>query len=310
MDPGRDREASSSERMAEMGLDSQAIQRRLEAVRFTDDDRARVRSLAPILDAFATRGADLFVRYLLDAGALGHAASDPLVRQISELKRAHIRAMAVGEYGDRYVCERIALARLYGEAGLEVSWFLGGFRHLITAIGREILALRSDGAAEAFASYLSLEKVAFFDIALMVDTLIFERERTIGLQKEAIRGLSTPVLRVRPGLLVLPLIGLVDEERSSQLTAQLLREIQANRARAAVVDVTGVVGLDAGVANHLLLTIEAARVMGAVIILSGISPEIAETVVSLGIDLGGVRTAGDLELGVAAAEALLAPYRE
>ena len=132
-----------------------------------------------------------------------------------------------------------------------------------------------------------------------------ERERIIREQQEAIRELSTPVLQVRERLLILPIIGLIDPSRARQLTEQLLRGIRANRAKVVVIDITGVAAMDANVANHLVLTVESARLLGARVIVTGLSPEIAQTLVNIGVDLGKMNTVGDLQGGIEEAERLL-----
>jgi rsbT co-antagonist protein RsbR len=132
-----------------------------------------------------------------------------------------------------------------------------------------------------------------------------ERERVIRQQQEAIRELSTPVLQVRERLLILPIIGVIDPQRARQLTSQLLRAIRANRAKVVVIDVTGVAAVDAGVANHLVQTVEAARLLGATVIATGLSPEIAQTLVTIGVDLSEMATVGDLQGGIEEAERLL-----
>jgi len=141
-----------------------------------------------------------------------------------------------------------------------------------------------------------------------------ERERIIRQQQEAIRELSTPVLQVRERLLILPIIGLIDPQRARQLTEQLLRGIRTNRARVVVIDITGVAAMDATVANHLVQTVEASRLLGATVIVTGLSPEIAQTLVTIGVDLGKMNTVGDLQGGIEEAERLLgykvAPFGE
>jgi len=132
-----------------------------------------------------------------------------------------------------------------------------------------------------------------------------ERERVIREQQEAIRVLSTPVLQVRERLLILPIIGVIDPQRSRQLTEQLLRGIRTNRAKVVVIDITGVPVMDASVANHLVQTVEATRLLGATVIITGLSPEIAQTLVTIGVDLGKMNTVGDLQGGIEEAERLL-----
>jgi len=132
-----------------------------------------------------------------------------------------------------------------------------------------------------------------------------ERERVIRQQQEAIRELSTPVLQVRERLLILPIIGVIDPQRARQLTEQLLRGIRTNRAKVVVIDITGVAAMDATVANHLVQTVEASRLLGATVIVTGLSPEIAQTLVTIGLDLGKMNTVGDLQGGIEQAERLL-----
>ena len=132
-----------------------------------------------------------------------------------------------------------------------------------------------------------------------------ERERVIRQQQEAIRELSTPVLQVRERLLILPIIGVIDPHRARQLTEQLLRGIRTNRAKVVVIDITGVAAMDATVANHLVQTVEASRLLGATVIVTGLSPEIAQTIVNIGVDLGKMNTVGDLQGGIEQAERLL-----
>src|SRR5918996_3426266 len=132
-----------------------------------------------------------------------------------------------------------------------------------------------------------------------------ERERIIRQQQEAIRELSTPVLQVRERILILPIIGVLDNQRAHQLTEQLLAGIRNNRAKVVVIDITGVPDVDSEVANHLVQTVDASRLMGASVILTGLSPEIAQTLVTIGVDLDKMNTVGDLQGGVEEAEHLL-----
>jgi rsbT co-antagonist protein RsbR len=136
-------------------------------------------------------------------------------------------------------------------------------------------------------------------------SFVQERERIIRQQQEAIRELSTPVLQVRERLLILPIIGLIDPQRARQLTEQLLQGIRANRAKVVVMDITGVPSIDSNVANYLVQTVDASRLMGANVIVTGLSPEIAQTLVVIGVDLSKMDTVGDLQGGIEKAERML-----
>jgi rsbT co-antagonist protein RsbR len=154
-------------------------------------------------------------------------------------------------------------------------------------------------------TFLSLMKLTFLDIGLAIDTYINSRERTIREQQEAIQELPTPVLPFREGMLLVPIIGLIDTHRARLLTEQLLGAVRDNRAKVVVMDITGVQAIDSKVANHMVQTVEAARLMGAIVIVAGVSPEIAQTMVTLGIDLGRMTTVGDLQSGIERAEEIL-----
>jgi rsbT co-antagonist protein RsbR len=136
-------------------------------------------------------------------------------------------------------------------------------------------------------------------------SFVQERERVIREQQDAIRELSTPVLQVRERLLILPIIGVLDDQRAQQLTEQLLKGIRRHRAKVVVIDITGVPDVDQGVANSLVQTVDASRLMGAGVIITGLSSEMAQTLVTIGVDLSKMDTVGDLQEGIEAAERLL-----
>jgi rsbT co-antagonist protein RsbR len=179
-----------------------------------------------------------------------------------------------------------------------------------------VLLLRDVLARELFSKYASdftaLNQVfdAYEPAANRIATtvgvgFVQERERVIRQQQEAIRELSTPVLPVRERLLILPIIGVIDPHRARQLTEQLLVGVRSHRAKVVVMDITGVPAIDVKVANHLVQTVEAARLLGATVIVTGLSPEIAQTLVTIGVDLGKMNTVGDLQGGIEEAERLL-----
>jgi rsbT co-antagonist protein RsbR len=128
---------------------------------------------------------------------------------------------------------------------------------------------------------------------------------TIQAQAATIQELSTPVLTVWKGVLVMPLVGVLDTRRAQQMNESLLQEIARQQASVALVDITGVTVLDTRVANHLLETVRAAAMLGARVILTGVSPVNAQTVVKLGIDVSAFETAGSLQAGLAKAIALV-----
>lgn len=189
--------------------------------------------------------------------------------------------------------------------GMSPEEIVGGMLTLRDVYGRSLFT-EYDEDKERLSDALDVyEPVANQILNIVAMAFIFEREKIVRQQQEAIMELSTPVLQVREGMLILPIVGLLDSQRAQQFTEQLLRGIRDTRARVAVVDITGVPSVDSRVANHLLQTVDASKLMGASVVVTGLSPEIAQTLVALGIDLGRMTTVGDLQGGIEEAERLL-----
>jgi rsbT co-antagonist protein RsbR len=139
---------------------------------------------------------------------------------------------------------------------------------------------------------------ALWQVSTMLDTLglvtieayQLGREQVIERQQQELLDLSTPVIKIWDGIVAVPLIGTLDSERTQVVMESLLEAIVHNEAGIAIIDITGVPTVDTQVAQHLLKTVAAARLMGAECIISGIRPQIAQTIVHLGVELGDVTT--------------------
>ena len=182
---------------------------------------------------------------------------------------------------------------------------LGGMLTLRDVYGRSLFQRYQKDLQRLLKALDIYEPVANKILSIVALAFLEEREKVVRQQQEAIRELSTPVLQFREGMLLLPIVGVIDSHRARQLTEQLLRAIRLYRAKIVVMDITGVPAVDSKVANHLLQTVEACRLMGAVVIATGLSPEIAQALVALGVDLGKMRTVGDLLGGIEEAELIL-----
>lgn len=143
---------------------------------------------------------------------------------------------------------------------------------------------------EIWNTNLLLDKLALFTTEAYVTT----REEMIGRQQQELLELSTPVVKLWDGILALPIIGTLDSARTQVVMESLLEAVVQTNSRYAIIDITGVPTVDTLVAQHLLKTITAARLMGAECIISGVRPQIAQTIVHLGIDLAQVITKAKL----------------
>jgi anti-anti-sigma regulatory factor len=123
--------------------------------------------------------------------------------------------------------------------------------------------------------------------------------QVIAAQRLVLSQLSTPLIPISPEVLVMPLIGTIDDERAQQIVATLLDGVARARARVVIVDITGVAVVDTQVAGGLLRAARAVKLLGAQVVLTGVGPEVAQTLVSLGVDLGGLVTRSTVQTGIA-----------
>jgi anti-anti-sigma factor len=130
------------------------------------------------------------------------------------------------------------------------------------------------------------------------------QDEIIATQRRLIRDLSTPIMPVSDSVLVVPLIGAIDSARAAQITESLLAVVSREQTQVLIVDITGVPVVDTGVVNHILQTASAARLLGTRVVLVGIGPEVAQTIVQLGIDLSSIVTRSTLQDGLQYANAL------
>ena len=173
----------------------------------------------------------------------------------------------------------------------EVATFVLSLKRPIFTRIREDLAADPRGLADA--TWAITEVV---DRLALWTTEVFQkaREDVISRQQQDLLELSTPVVKLWEGILALPMIGTLDSARTQIVMESLLQRIVETGADVAILDITGVPTVDTLTAQHLLKTVTAARLMGAECIISGIRPQIAQTIVHLGVDLGDIVTKGSL----------------
>jgi len=265
---------------------------------------ALMRELVTHLAQHRTALREEWVDRITDAHLLGAMTREEIFAEATSVYDTYVEALetrtleALEAYAQN-LSERII------PRGVETHEVVGIVLLLRDVLARSLFA-KYHGDTSILNRVFDVYEPAANSIAITVAVgFVRERERVIREQQEAIRELSTPVLQVRERLLILPMIGLLDPHRARQLMEQLLRAIRANRAKVVVLDITGVAVMDASVANHMILTVDSARLLGARVIVTGLSPEIAQTLVNIGVDLSKMNTVGDLQGGIEEAERLL-----
>jgi len=292
-------------------IDAAELERRKAWVELGVDDLEQLRSLAAALATDRDEIVEQLVEHFReDPETAGAFTSEADLERFRALQREYLDLVAAGDLERDYAVNRVEIGALHQRMGIDPKWYVGGcsfrLRHLVARL-----------PAPDPAAWQAVEKLIFLDLSLVLDTYLAVRERTIRDQQDAIREmtlrqqrdmireLSTPVLQIRQGLLMLPIVGSIDSQRAQMLTQAVLEAIRDRRSRVVVLDITGVPAVDSAVANHLVQTVDACRLMGASVVLTGLSPEVAQTLVTLGIDLSTMITVGDLEGGLAAADRLL-----
>jgi rsbT co-antagonist protein RsbR len=263
-----------------------------------------LRELVTYLHHNRTQLREEWVRRITDAQLLRVMTPEEIFSEVTAVYENYVDALETGSVETLQDYARDLSERIIPR-GVETREVLGIVLLLRDVLARSLFDKYQDDP-DRLNRILDAYEPAANRIAETVGvSFVEERERVIREQQAAIRELSTPVLQVRDQLLILPIIGVLDAQRARQLTEQLLDAIQTNRAKVVVIDITGVAAIDLAVANHLVQTVSAARLMGASAIITGLSSGIAQTLVDLGVDLSTMKTVGDLQGGLEEAERLL-----
>jgi rsbT co-antagonist protein RsbR len=254
-----------------------------------------------------TRGRDLRAEWLKDLGkslgkaAQGRISAEDLEQQASQLLQlltAAVKGRHAGDLSDpsakplREFLDTLSKARVQqGFSSTETASFIFSlkrplFEQLRVEAGKDAQLLADEvWSATELLDAMGLHTVAAFQRS---------REELINRQQRDMLELSTPVVKLWEGILALPMIGTLDSARTQIVMESLLQRIVDTGSQIAILDITGVPTVDTLVAQHLLKTITALRLMGAECIISGIRPQIAQTIVHLGVDLQGVITKANL----------------
>ena len=232
------------------------------------------------------------------AGQLrGRLSRAELVRQVQELHRALVDALGKG--GGGLAAEEAAELRAV-LAELSQGQARQGFSATETATGVFALkdallgVLETDQTAGTLRDYVAFSALVDQMGLFTFESYVRTRESLIADQAEQLLELSTPVVKLWEGVVAVPLVGTLDSARAQVVMERLLQTLVDTGSPYAIIDITGVPAVDTQVAQHILKTVVAARLMGADCIISGIRPQIAQTIVALGIEFGDIATKASL----------------
>jgi len=288
---------SHAKYMSILKLDEHELRSRRAFFELTDEDLTRLASLRPHAERWTSKVVEEFYALLL-----GHPETreilrdDAVVRRLRKLQSDYFLGLFSGRCDLDYVEDRLRVGTAHERIGLAPKWYIGAYRRYLQLVHDMLYKdLPADQAGPAFASVM---KIVSFDESLAIDTYIAANLETLGRHQAAIRELSTPVIRVYHHVLLLPLVGAIDSMRAQQIMESVLLRIVEEQAKCLIIDIAGVPVVDTKVADNLIKTTSAVALLGAKTILTGISPQVARTIVQLGLDISTMHTLSKLSDGL------------
>lgn len=280
-----------------LGLDERDLTGRRAYFEITDADLERLASMQDFAEKYTDEIVEAFYELLLsNPHTKGFFQDHAIVRRVKRTQAQYFRGLFAGRCDLQYVEDRMRVGIVHERIGLGPRWYLGAYSRYLQLVAERLV--REYGAAEAGPRMASIRKLVFFDMALAIDTYIAAGDEALERHRAAIRELSTPVIRVHQRVLLLPLIGTLDSQRAQQVMEAVLLKVVEEQAKVIILDIAGVPVVDTKVADHLLKTTAAVRLLGAQTILTGISAEVARTIVQLGVDISAMHTEARLADGI------------
>ncbi len=263
----------------------------IELYNFTEADQQRIADFGTRVGDAAMPIVEEFYDWLPSAGPwFRELLNDPdVLAHVREQQVEYWRDFFKAVVDDDYLWRRRIVGQVHARIGLPVTAYFAGMSQCQRSIATLI---RNEAVSEAEVGPLmeSIERLVALDTAVVVDTYNNIIEETLSEQTDSLLAMSTPVTEIWDGVLFLPIVGLIDSHRAREIMNGTLAKIAESQAQIFILDISGVGVVDTAVANNLIRITKATKLMGCTSIISGVSPAIAQTIVDLGIDVGGVRT--------------------
>jgi len=217
--------------------------------------------------------------------------NDEILARVKRDQAVYWQEFFGGRLDAAYVERRRGVGEVHARIGLPLPTYFAAMNLMLDIYCDGAASLDSDGRASAISS---LAKQIHLDTSLVVETFSRITSETIAEQSRSLTAMSTPVTAIWRGILLLPIVGVVDSKRAQEIMAAMLSKISETQSKVIILDISGVAVVDTAVANHLIKITKATKLMGCECTVSGVSPAIAQTIVELGIDVGEIRTTATL----------------
>jgi rsbT co-antagonist protein RsbR len=237
---------------------------------------------------------DYFYEWLETRPEFNEFFSDSQVlERVVSSQREYWQVFFASRVDDDYIRNRMAVGDTHARIGLSLNVFFAGMDRFSEYCQARMF--RDDWTEEDRALCLpSVTKLIHMDTAVVVEAYNSIVEERLTAQTRSLMEMSTPVTEIWKGILLLPLVGIIDSSRARDIMDAILLKISESQARMFILDIGGVGVVDTAVANHLIKITRATKLMGCECTISGVSPGIAQTIVDLGIDVGRVKTTANM----------------
>lgn len=262
----------------------------LDLYQVTDEDLDHVKAAGAIITAHMDDAVSTWYGWLKTQPEFEEFLSDPeVLRRAQSLQLEYWQQFFQGQISADYIRHRQRLGQTHARIGLPLNTYFAGASRFVGVIS-DLLAANGMTGNARLASERAINKLLDLDIAVVVETYTRLEKETIESQSRSLMEMSTPVTEIWSGILLLPLVGIIDSKRAQDIMNAALSKIAETHARIFILDISGVGVVDTAVANHLVKITKATRLMGCESTVSGVSPAIAQTIVELGIDVGTMMT--------------------
>ena len=296
---------SPRDTLGKLKLDDHEIASRLAFFELTAEDLAHLATLRPFAEARTDEIVEGFYELLLRHPETRKFFPDETtVRRVKKTQRDYFLGLFAGVCDREYIEHRVRVGTTHERIGMAPKWYLGAYRRYMQLLHEKLVAHFPD-PAQAHAAFAAVQKIVYFDMSIAIDTYVAANLDALKRHQAAIRELSTPVIRVHDRILLLPLVGTVDSQRAHQIMETVLLRVTEDQAKVLILDIAGVPVVDTQVADHLLKTTAAVRLVGAHTIITGISAQVARTIIQLGVDIAGMETQSRLQDGIELALSLV-----
>lgn len=226
--------------------------------------------------------------------------SEAALKHVQQAQIVYWQRLMQASIDDDYLNDRRRIGEIHARIGLPVMIYMAGVSMMYEALGGLLQSmLRS--SEESMEANQAIANVLHMDAGLICQAFVDKRDQLLNEQSQAVMAMSTPVTEIWDGILLLPIVGIVDSKRSEDIMNAVLESIKTSKAKEFILDISGVGVVDTAVANYLISITKATALMGCRSTVSGISPSISKTIVQLGIDIGDVNTTSTMMDALASA---------